>query len=299
MLFIDELQGTTELNGQPFAPIAPNPGSSAPITGGGSTEPTYTSEITQAQTDLLNATKARRDAIGLGNRIDLNVSGPNSNISIEQVGNYNKIHGLAGDGSNAHVGGFGNSVNIKQGDVSSGRNLIELYVQGNGNNVTISQARNTTTGAQDAVESGGHMVRLSVTGNSATYVLRQGNDGGANSGHFLNYSMVGGGGTHTVRQTNDGAKLAFININGNYVNENILQSGTGNHFLDLTVTGNNHSVNITQKDSGNHKATINLANVGGASNLTLIQQGSTGQVYSIMQQCANLSGCSVSVTQGP
>jgi hypothetical protein len=66
----------------------------------------------------------------------------------------------------------------------------------------------------------------------------------------------------------------------------------------LTMTGNGNSANITQTGAGSHKATINLANVGGASSLTLLQQGSTNQVYSITQQCANLSGCSVSVTQG-
>jgi hypothetical protein len=258
----------------------------------------FSSNITPAQQALLDAARVRRNAIGLGNRIDLNVEGSTPNVTIEQVGNYNRVQGLGGAGTNAHIGGFGNSVNIKQGDVLSGRNLIEMSVQGNGNNVTISQARNTSTGAQDGQESGGHIMRLSVSGNSATYVLRQGNDGGSSSGHFLNYSLVGGGGTHTVKQSNNGEKLAFINITGNYNNETVTQSGTGNHFLDLTMTGNNNSANITQTGSGSHKATINLVNAGGASSLTLLQQGSTNQVYSITQQCANLNGCSVSVTQG-
>ena len=298
MLFIDELQGTTELNGQPFTPIAPNPGSSAPVTGGGSSEPTYVSEISPAQQALIDAARSRRNSISAGNRIDLNVDGSTPTVTIEQIGNYNKIQGLGGDGTKAHIGGFGTSVNIKQGETGSLNNLIELGVQGNGNNITISQARSTTTGSADGQESGGHILRLSVTGNSATYVLRQGNDGGPNSGHFLNYTMSGGGGSHTVKQSNNGEKIAFINISGNHNNENITQSGTGNHFLDLTLTGNNNSANITQTGSGSHRATINLANVGGASSLTLIQQGSTNQIYSISQQCANLSGCSVSVTQG-
>jgi hypothetical protein len=258
----------------------------------------FSSNITTAQQALLDAARVRRNAIGLGNRIDLNVDGSTPTVTIEQIGNYNRIQGLGGAGTNAHIGGFGNSVNIKQGDILSGRNLIEMSVQGNGNNVTISQARNTSTGSQDGQESGGHILRLSVTGNSATYVLRQGNDGGATSGHFINYTMSGGGGTHTVRQSNNGEKLAFISITGNNNNETVTQSGAGNHFLDLTMTGNGNNANITQSGTGSHKATINLANVGGASSLTLLQQGSTNQVYSISQQCANLSGCSVSVTQG-
>ena len=269
-----------------------------PGTAGSVCSDCYSSNITPAQQSLLDAARARRNSIGLGNRIDLNQDGPGTTVTIEQVGNYNRIQGLGGANTNAHIGGFTNSVNIKQGDTLSGRNLIEMSVQGNGNNVTISQARNITNGNQDGQESGGHILRLSVTGNSATYILRQGNDGGANSGHFLNYTMSGGGGTHTVKQSNNGEKLMFVNITGSYVNETLLQSGTGNHFLDLTVTGNNHNVNVTQKDSGSHKATINLANVGGASTLNLVQQGSTNQVYSITQQCANLSGCTVTVTQG-
>ncbi len=256
----------------------------------------FASDITSTQLTELNAAKARRDAILSGNRIDLEVSGPNNSVTIEQTGSWNKIQGLGG--GNAWVGGFTNSVNIKQGDTLSGRNLIEYYSQGNGNNVTISQARNTTTGAQDGQESGGHIIRFSATGNSATYVLRQGNDGGANSGHFLSYTMNGGGGTHTVRQSNDGEKRAWINIAGSNNNETVLQSGTGSHYLDLTLTGNGHNVNITQKDAGSHKATINLTNAGGATALSLVQQGNTNQVYSITQQCANLSGCSVTVTQG-
>ena len=258
----------------------------------------FSSEITAAQQALLDAARARRNAITVGNRIDLYSDGSGNSVTIEQVGSYNKIHGLGGAGTNAHVAGFGNSVNIKQGDTLSGRNLIELYVQGNGNNLTMSQARNTTTGAVDGSESGGHIARVSISGDVGTYIFRQGNDGGSSSGHFLNYTMTGSGGTHTVKQSNNGEKLAFISVTGNFNNDTVVQSGTGSHFLDLTLTGNNNNANITQTGSGSHKATISLINAGGASNATLIQQGSTNQIYSITQQCATLSGCSVSVTQG-
>lgn len=258
----------------------------------------FSSNITAAQQALLDAARTRRNAIGLGNRIDLYSDGSGNSVTIEQVGNHNRVQGLGGAGTNARVAGFGTSVDIKQGDTLSGRNLIELHVQGNGNNVTISQARNTTTGAQDGAESGGHIARLSVTGDVGTYIVRQGNDGGTSSGHFLNYTMTGSGGTHRVTQSNNGEKLAFINISGNNNNETVIQSGTGNHFLDLSMTGNGNSANITQKDAGSHKATISLINAGGPSSATLVQQGNTPQIYSITQQCANLAGCSVSVTQG-
>jgi hypothetical protein len=258
----------------------------------------FSSNITEAQQALLDAARTRRNAIGVGNRIDLNVEGPNAVVTIEQVGSYNRIQGLGGTNTNAHIGGFSNTVDIKQGDTLSSRNLIELSVQGNGNAVTLSQARNTTSGAQDGAESGGHVSRVSIAGDVGTYIFRQGNDGGAASGHFLNYTMQGSGGTHRVTQSNNGEKLAFISITGNNNNETIVQNGTGNHFLDLTISGVGNSANITQSGSAGHKATINLINAGGPSNATLIQQGSTAQIYSITQQCATLSGCSVSVTQG-
>ena len=277
---------------------APGSTPSNPGTAGSVCSDCFSSNITTTQQALLDAARARRNAMGVGNRIDLNVEGPNAAVTIEQVGSYNRIQGLGGAGTNAHVGGFSNTVDIKQGDTLSGRNLIELSVQGNDNAVALSQARNTSTGAVDGQESGGHIARVHIAGDVGTYVLRQGNDGGAASGHFLNYTMQGSGGTHRVTQSNNGEKLAFISITGNNNNETVTQSGTGNHFLDLTMTGNGNGATVTQTGSATQKATINLTNAGGPSIITLLQQGSTSQIYSISQSCATLSGCSVSVTQG-
>ncbi len=254
------------------------------------------SNITATQLATLNAARTRRDATGLGNRVDLYSDGSGNSVTIEQVGNYNRVQGIGG--GDARVAGFGTAVTINQGDTLSGRNLIELYVQGNGNNITIDQARNTTTGARDGVESGGHITMLSLTGDVNTMVLRQGNNGGANSGHFMYVGVQGSQNNGTVKQSADGGKQAFISVTGNQDVFNVQQYGTGTHYLDLTLTGNGNNANITQSGTAGHKATISLINAGGASNATLVQQGSTAQIYSITQQCANLAGCSVSVTQG-
>ena len=95
----------------------------------------------------------------------------------------------------------------------------------------------------------------------------------------------------------NGEKTFFGIVNGNTNVFDITQQGSGS-YLDLSLTGNGHNVTASQKDTGSHKATINLTNNGGASNVTLIQQGTTAQNINITQQCATLSGCSVSVTQG-
>ena len=263
---------------------------------GGSSAPVYTSEITPAQTTAINSAKTRLNNIVAGNRIDLDVNGAGVAVTVEQVGSWNKIGGLGG--GDAVVSGNNSTVSIKQGDSGSSRNLIEMSIVGNSNSVAVSQARHTGTGAVDGNESGGHILSASVDGGSNTVVLRQGNDGGSSSGHYLQFNVVGIGNNQSVVQSGNGAKTAFIGIGGSSTTGTLVQSGTGGHFVDLTLAGNGHQTNISQGGAAGHRATISLTNAGGASNLTLVQSGSTAQVYSIQQSCATLAGCSVTVNQG-
>ena len=300
MLFIDEIQGTTQLNGSSFAPVAPNPGSNVPTAdGGGAVEPTWpaTSDITAGQTTQRNAAKARVASITLGNHlyIEEKIGSSNNSVTVEQTGFYNKIAGLGG-GTYAIINGGSNTVNIKQGD-TLGKNLIEFSVAGSTNNVTIWQARNPTTGLKDGSESGGHYMGLNITGSTNTLSLKQSNEGGSTSGHFAYVDITGNNNQGTLKQMGNGEKTFFGIINGNTNVFDVTQQGAGS-FMDLSLTGNGHNVTANQKDAGSHKATINLTNAGGSSTVNLIQQGSTAQNINITQQCATLSGCSVSVTQG-
>ena len=301
MLFIDEIQGTTTLNGSTFAPVEPNAGSNVPTAGGGggAVEPTWpaTSDITAGQTIQKNASKGRVANIVLGNHLYLEqkIGSSGNAVTIEQTGNYNKIAGLGG-GTYAVIDGDNNTVNIKQGD-TLGKNLIEFNVVGNTNTITLWQARNPTTGLQDGQESGGHYMGLNITGNTNTLSLKQSNDGGTTSGHFAYVDVTGNNNTGTLKQTGNGEKTFFGIVNGSTNIFDITQQGTGSYF-DLALTGNGHNVTAMQKDAGSHKATVNLTNAGGSSTVNLIQQGSTAQNINITQQCATLSGCSVSVTQG-
>jgi hypothetical protein len=77
-------------------------------------------------------------------------------------------------------------------------------------------------------------------------------------------------------------------VNGSSNTIDILQQGTGEHFLDVTL-GSNQTVDITQDGSGSHAATINMS--GYTSGLTLSQSGSTDQTYSLNQICTNSNGC--------
>ena len=271
-------------------------GLQSPTEGGGSYW--YSSDITADQTTIMNSARSRVSGVQLGNRIyfEEKAGSANNTVTIEQTGNYNLIQGLSG--GDAILDGTGNTINIKQGDVV-GRNLIELGVYGNSNSVTIWQSRNITTGTADGTESGGHYAGLGINGNSNTVTIKQGNEGGANSGHVGLMYIKGDSNNMTLRQAGNGDKKAFISVDGNNNSSSIYQYGVGSsHYVDLIMTGNGHTANVTQSGTATHKATINLTNAGGSSILNLTQQGSVGQQYSIMQQCANLNGCSVTLTQG-
>lgn len=300
ILLIDEMQGTTMLNGSAFNPVPPNPGSGAPPAGGGgAVEPTWpaTSDMTAAQSAQKADAKARVSSIALGKHIyiEQKIGSNNNSVTVEQTGNFNKIAG-GGGGTYAIINGTSNTFNVKQGD-TLGKNLFEFSVTGNTNNITLWQARNPTTSLQDGNESGGHYMGLNVTGSTNTLSLKQSNDGGTASGHFAYVDITGNNNQGTLKQLGNGEKTFFGIINGSTNVFDVTQQGSGS-FLDLSLTGNGHNVTANQKDSGSHKATVNLTNAGGASNVTLIQQGSTAQNINITQQCATLSGCSVSVTQG-
>jgi hypothetical protein len=256
-----------------------------------------TSDITVNQTAQKNAAKGRVANILLGNYvyIEQKIGSSGNNVTIEQTGNYNKISGLGGT-DYAIIDGDNNTISIKQGD-TLGKNLIEFSVTGNTNNITLWQARNPITGMQDGSESGGHYMGLNINGSTNTLSLKQSNDGGSNSGHFAYVDVTGNNNSGTLKQSGNGEKTFFGIIAGNTNIFDVTQQGSGS-YLDLSLTGNGHNVTANQKDAGSHKATINLTNAGGASTVNLVQQGSTAQNINITQQCATLSGCSVSVTQG-
>jgi hypothetical protein len=256
-----------------------------------------TSDITVNQTAQKNSAKSRVSNITLGNSLylDQKIGSSGNAITIEQTGNYNKISGLGGT-DYAVIDGDNNTLNIKQGD-TLGKNLFEFSVTGNTNNITLWQARNPTTGLQDGQESGGHYMGLNINGSTNTLSLKQSNDGGTASGHFAYVDVTGNSNQGTLKQMGNGEKTFFGVVNGNTNVFDVTQQGSGSYF-DLSLTGNGHNVTASQKDAGSHKATINLTNAGGSSTVNLIQQGTTAQNINITQQCATLSGCSVSVTQG-
>jgi hypothetical protein len=275
-----------------------NVGLQSETEGGGS----FWYSSSESSTDLAqkNSDRSRLAALSSGNKININQSGYGVNVDIIQEGPINVIQGRSGIGD-AQLSGDYNTLRIRQGD-GAGRNLIELDVNGQSNTVTLLQGWNGTwpNVGKDGVESGGHFIDLKVIGSVNTVHFNQTNAGGANSGHYNKTEVIGNTNTLNVNQTwGAGVYHTFYaNVTGNSNYINVLQGAAGAQFMDLVVAGSGHTVNATQTGSGSHRATINLTNAGGASTLNLTQQGTINQVYNISQACANLSGCSVTVTQG-
>ena len=215
---------------------------------------------------------------------------------MEQSGSFNKIAGLGGS-TYAIIDGDNNNINVKQGSVI-GKNLIEFSVVGNSNNVTLWQARNETTGMGNASDSGMHYTGVNMNGNSNTLSVKQSNSGGSVSGHFAYIDITGNSNQSTLKQSGNNEKTFFGVVGGSNNVFDVTQMGTGSHFFDINISGNGNTLTGVQKDSAAHKATVNLINIGGVNTVNLTQQGSTAQSINITQACANLSGCSVTVTQG-
>ena len=249
------------------------------------TEPTPTSAPTTAQTNLRSTT---RGITSTGNQIYITQSGNNLDLDITQYDNDQLIAGTgstAGNLTDANITGDDNTVAITQGNNAgsfSDNNATLLGVNGDNNSINIRQGDNVD-------DAGGHRTKLNVTGNYNTVGILQENDGGIGSnGHFMDVDVNGNSNTAYVDQKSDGDKMTFLDVNGSSNNIDILQQGTGEHFLDVTL-GSNQTIDITQDGSGNHKATVDMN--GYTSGLTLSQSGSTDQNYYLYQNCTNLNGC--------
>ncbi len=206
ILFIDQLQGTTTLNGTTFDPIAPNEGSSAPTTPPPPpAEPTYpTVSITTNQTIKLGQTNAITS-----NSIYIQNIGDNNTVNIEQFSKFNAIRGINGS-QDMLINGNNNTITINQGTAAAvlGNNLAEVSVTGNGNTVSLTQQYNgkyaelvmngvgnqLTAQQKDA---GGKSAFFNILGDTNVITTLQQGSGN----HFLDISAPYGGLTASITQS--------------------------------------------------------------------------------------------------
>ena len=228
-----------------------------------------------------------------GNSIRITQSGANLDLDIVQSGDNNFIEGsdwssvgtLTGDNLN---------ITLEQGSDSLGssnNNGIGIDVDGDTNTVMVRQG---TMGSSDT---GGHKAKVKVEGDTNTLTLYQYNAGAGSSSHYSDIDILGTSNTVTTHQRDNSAKVFFLDLDGSSNTLTIDQKETGNHYLDIDVNGNSHTITATQRGSGDHGARISVTNSGGASTVTLDQNSSTDQNYTLTQDCTNNNGCSTSVTQ--
>jgi len=238
------------------------------------TTASYTSSISNSQTNQISAA---RGVTHSGNGIYIEQVGDSNTLTIVQDGDDNLI---AGNGSlaKAEIVGDNNNTTLKQ----KGENNVILFgITGNSNTTTVDQG--VTTGADD------NRVEFDINGDSNILSITQNhNNTVGNNGHYIAVDIDGDINNVNTSQLNDSDKKAFISVQGDDNDIDVNQWGSGSHYTEIAV-GNDQTVDITQDGSGNHNASISMS--GYDSGLDLTQDSSTGQVYSINQNCVNANGC--------
>lgn len=219
MLFIDEIQGSTVLNGQTFAPVAPNAGSTAPPP-----EPVAPSLCCGGSSAAFPIDVEKSASM----QAFINRTTQNSQVYIEQIGNSNTIvvnqTGTRNNYVDYYGNGSSNNIDVTQsGNSSTVANYVDLNVAGNSNNVDIVQQ--STGGAKG--------VYATVNNNSNTVTILQKDAGN----HHLDLSLSGGNKTVDITQQGSAAHMADITLGGVGVRSlNLTQQGTAQQFYSINST---------------------------------------------------------------
>jgi hypothetical protein len=236
ILFIDEIQGTTTLNGQTFGAVAPNAGSTAPPAEPAPPPPPQfccggsSSSFTK---DAPNVSKV----LNFDNR-----STSDSKVFIEQIGNQNEIF-------------------VQQ--TGTKNNYVKYYGNGNNNEISITQSSTSSVAT--------NYTDLTVTGNNNTVDIKQQSTGGS-KGAFV--SIADSNNTVMLQQKDSGNHYAEVNLSGSNKNVDILQQGSGSHMTRVGLSGLPVNLNLIQSGSTQQYYSINFncATAGGCVPIT-VQQG--------------------------
>ena len=238
----------------------------------------YSSSISSAQTQDITDS---RNVTHSGNGIYINQVGSNNTLNVTQDGTDNLI-----------AGGTSTTNTIVKSDITGNNNTTTMTQRGDNNAILfdITGDYNSTTVDQGgAAGSDGNRIEFNVNGDHNVLSLTQRhNNGVGTNGHYLGLDVDGNYNNILTGQKDDGDKKAFISVQGNSNDIDLLQQGSGSHYVEIEV-GSNQTVDVTQDGTGNHNASISMD--GYAAGLDLTQDGSTGQTYSLDQTCLNANGC--------
>lgn len=231
ILFIDQMQGTTLLNGTTFTPVQPNAGSSAPPPPApGPVEPVYpAAAISNAQSTKIQQTNALTQ-----NKVYIESYGNFNSVHVEQFSNYNEVRGINGNPSMV-INGSNNTVTINQGTATTaiGKNLAEVSITGSGNTLSLTQQHN------------GKYAEV-VTNGIGNNISAQQNGNGSKSAFF---NLLGN--SNAVTAVQQGSGQHFLEITAPYggLNANITQDGSSNKQFQLIINNPGIGVTVQQTNS--------------------------------------------------
>jgi fibronectin-binding autotransporter adhesin len=228
ILFIDQMQGTTSLNGTTFAPVQPNAGSTAPPPPAPApTYPTVTVSATQTA-------KTNQTAGIASNSIYIQSFGNFNTVNIEQFSKFNAVRGINGAQAML-INGNTNTVTINQGTATTaiGNNLTEVSITGNSNTVSLTQQHN------------GKYAEVVLNGSSNQLSALQ-NDIGKKT-LFINAL----GNSNIINTLQQGTGNHFLDINAPYgtANINVTQSGAAQKLFQLIINNPGIGVSVTQNSA--------------------------------------------------
>ena len=221
---------------------------------------------------------------GNDNSVNFTMAHDDNILNFHQEGNNNIVSYVtywgSGRGWGGDLDGTSNNLNFKQyNTIGNDSNRIGFHIPSNGNDVDICQGATFSSSSS-----------VSCSGTSSEY-----------GGHTANLDLHSGGNTIKIgQQTGSGNADHYVQLytyGGDNNNVFIKQNGNGNKTLNMTIRTDGGEQSVIQKDSGTHTATVDLRG-SYHTDLTLKQQGSNNQSYSLTNTCVTSGGCTVSVTQG-
>lgn len=235
ILFIDEMQGSTTLNGQTFGAIAPNAGSTAPSTPPPAPPgPTFCCGGSDASFSVPAPKAALIENFNTRTTQD-------SKVNIEQIGSYN-------------------TTTVQQ--TGTKNNYVNYYTSGSNNTTEVTQTATSSTQT--------NYVDLKVTGSYNQTSISQQNSGGSKS---IFASVSDNNNTLNLTQTGTGNHFLDVSVSGGNKSVTTLQQGSGNHMTSITLTGYPVSINTIQSGSTQQFYSINYncATAGGCAAITVTQ----------------------------
>jgi hypothetical protein len=238
MLFIDEIQGTTTLNGQSFGAVAPNAGSTAPPAEPPPPPPPPPPEFCcGGSSAAFNANPTNVAKVNMF----VNRTSQDSQVYIEQLGDLNTIV-------------------VQQ--TGTRNNYVDYNSNGNNNNVNITQSGNASTMA--------NYVELNIFGNTNTANITQTSTGG---GKGIYATVNNSNNSLTIQQKDAGNHYAEVVLTGGNKSVDVTQQGSAGHMARIELSGTPIGLSLTQSGSTqqNYSINYNCSTAGGCGPVTVTQ----------------------------